>query len=457
MARAEHVIRGLRDRNGGTVGLVALCAVLALGLGLRLSYAWDGWSPVADAQAYAALAANLEQKGEYTQQSPEIPQNTQEATNYSPGLPLFIAGLYEVRGKPDERLARVVLALIASSSVLFTYLIGRRLAGPLASLLGAVAVAIYPAFLEYGGMLMTEPLAAALLSGSILAILWASDRESLAAWILPALALGATAMVRPEYLAVGFMLAVVVLALRVRAEPKAAYARAALLLAGMAVIVAPWTIRNYVVLDRFVPISTGGGQVLFAGTYLPSGGDPEKVGAEVLARHPGLIDEVKTTHGAAGQPPLESILAALAAREHPGVDSDIALAKMGRRQLLRDIRDDPVETAGFIATKVGRVWGMGPRTVMKQPVWRAFHFLILIPALAGLILLGMRRRREAAVIGIVVLTVTGISALTVASPRRVLVVMPLVAAVGGYGAVELARLAAGRAGPSAPDSEAPAS
>ena len=72
-------------------------------------------------------------------------------------------------------MARLVLALIGSLSILFAYLIGRRLSGPGAGLIGAGAVAIYPALLEYQGMLMWEPLAAALLSGSVLAMLWAAD------------------------------------------------------------------------------------------------------------------------------------------------------------------------------------------------------------------------------------------------------------------------------------------
>ena len=84
------------------------------------------------------------------------------------------AGLYELTGGVHERLARLVLALIGTLAVLFAYLIGRRLAGPLAGLIGAGAVAIYPALLEYQGMLMGEPLAATLLSGAVLAMLWAS-------------------------------------------------------------------------------------------------------------------------------------------------------------------------------------------------------------------------------------------------------------------------------------------
>ena len=160
----------LAARNGGRAGLAALIAILLLGLGLRVDYAWEGRAPVFDAVAYARIAANLDEGNGFTAGS----QATQPSSNYSPGLPLFAAGLYEVSGGVHERLARVVLALIGTLSVLFAYLIGRRLWGPAAGLIGARAVAIYPALLEYQGMLMTEPLAAALLSGAVLAMLWAS-------------------------------------------------------------------------------------------------------------------------------------------------------------------------------------------------------------------------------------------------------------------------------------------
>ena len=51
-------------RQGGP--LVALAAILLLGLGLRGAEAWDGRSPVYDAQGYAAIAANLERGEGFT-------------------------------------------------------------------------------------------------------------------------------------------------------------------------------------------------------------------------------------------------------------------------------------------------------------------------------------------------------------------------------------------------------
>jgi 4-amino-4-deoxy-L-arabinose transferase-like glycosyltransferase len=433
---------GLVARNGGRIGLAALVAILLLGLGLRVGEAWDGRAPVYDASAYAAIAANLERGDGFT----VGPSATQPSSNYSPGLPLLVAGVYEVTGGVHERLARVVLALLGTLSVLFAYLLGRRLgrlltltgycrtnsASVVAGLVAAAIVAIYPALLEYQGMLMSEPLAAALLSGSVLAMLWAADRDDWARWLLPGALLGATAMVRPEYLGVAFLLAIVLFARAARSDWRRSLAQAAILLAGAVLVAAPWTIRNAIALDRAVPISTGGGQVLFAGTYLPSDGDPEKVGAEVVARHPGLFDPADVQRLR-----LEQILARLAAQRYPDLETDKALSRMGREQLWDDISEQPLEYAGFLATKVGHIWSHGPRDVMREPGWEAFHWALVGFGLLGLCLLAWRRRWEALVLATIFLSITALSALLVASPRRVLVMLPLVAALAGVGATWL--------------------
>ena len=434
---------GLAGRNGGRLGLAALVAILLLGLGLRLGEAWDGRAPVYDAGAYAAIAANLDRGDGFT----VGPAATQPSSNYSPGLPLLLAGLYEVTGGVHERTARVLLALIGTLSVLFTYLIGRRLSrlvsyagysgvnSPtvvVAGLLGAAAVAIYPALLEYQGMTMGEPLAATLLAGAVLSMFWARDQGAPWRWLAPGALLGALTLVRPEYLAVSLLLAIVVFALAARANWPRSLAQAAILLAGLVIVLAPWAVRNAIALDRFVPVSTGGGQVLFAGTYLPSDGDPERVGEEVVAHHPELFGPHATERLR-----LEQILARLAAARYPDLETDQALSRMGREQLWDDISEEPLEYAGFVATKIGRIWSHGPRDVMREPVWEALHWALVAFGLVGLAILAWRRRWEALVLATVFLAITAISALLVASPRRVLVMIPLVAALAGCGATWL--------------------
>jgi hypothetical protein len=480
--------------NGGRLGIAALVAILLLGLGLRVGEAWDGRAPVFDAAAYAAIAKNLEEGNGFTVGA----KATQPSSDYSPGLPLFVAGIYKVTGGVHERLARLVLAVIGGLAPLFAYLLARRLASGLppsaepldvgspqgdqglrvpgravvAGLIAALAVAIYPATIEYTGMLMTEPLAATLLAGAMVGILWAGERPAPGAagepgaegpapraagetgaespapgaagapgkprsawrWLVPGLTLGALALVRPEYLAIGGLLAVLVfLRQRLHLPWRRALLAAAVVLLGIVVVVAPWTVRNAIALDRFVTVSTGGGQVLFAGTYLPSDGNPEQVGAAVGAEHPGLFGP-----HAVERLRLEQILARLAEHTYPDLAPDEALSKMGKEQLQDDIEHHTGEYVGFVATKIGRIWSHGPRAVMREPVWEALHWVLLGLGLLGLAVLAYRRRWEALLIGAVFLAITLISALLVASPRRVLVLIPLLAACAGFGAVWLA-------------------
>ncbi|MBW8059027.1 MAG: hypothetical protein FVQ78_01580 [Solirubrobacterales bacterium] len=469
---------GLAARNGGRAGLAALIAILLLGLGLRAAYAWEGRAPVYDAVAYGRIAENLDEGRGFRLGKAA----TQPAGNYSPGLPLLVAGMHKVSGG-GERFARLALALIGALSVLFAYLIGRRLSGPAAGLIGAGAVAIYPAFLEYQGMLMGEPLAAALLSGAVLAMLWAGGEEGgrespagrwvfrlggrrpseivgeaknrtprppgdphppFVGWLVPGLLLGGLALVRPEYLAISLPVAVVVFARGGRDEWRACLLQPVVMLVGLVLVVAPWTVRNAIALDRFVPISTGGGQVLFAGAYLPSGGDPQRVGEEVLERHPGLRRRLAAEYLPPGAAPtlaavlarvrLEQILAALAAQRYPSLSSDAALARLGRERLWDDVTGQPLDYAGFVAAKIGRIWAHGPRDVMREPLWAALHWALVAFGLLGLVVLARRRRWEALLLATILLSITALGGLLVASPRRVLVTMPLVAALAGVGA-----------------------
>jgi hypothetical protein len=107
---------------------------------------------------------------------------------------------------------------------------------------------------------------------------------------------------------------------------------------------------------------------------------------------------------------------------------------MGREQLWDDVSEEPLEFAGFLAAKVGRIWSHGPRDVMREPLWEALHWALVAFGLLGLALLARRRRWEALLLAAVLLSITALSAILVASPRRVLVMLPLVAALAGVGA-----------------------
>src|SRR3978361_101845 len=116
------------------------------------------------------------------------------------------------------------------------------------------------------------------------------------------------------------------------------------------------------------------------------------------------------------------------------MESDQALSKLGKEQLGNDITEHTSEYVSFLAAKIGRIWSHGPRRIMRTPVWEALHWLLLGFGLLGLGVLAWLRRWEALLIGVVFLAITAISALLVASPRRVLVLIPLLSARAGAGA-----------------------
>ena len=198
-------------------------------------------------------------------------------------------------------------------------------------------------------------------------------------------------------------------------------------------VLAPWAIHNAVALGRFVPISTGGGKALFIGTYLDAGGDSVKVREELLARRPALRARL-SAGGPIDDPSrfvLERVLGRVAAESYPGLETDAALARLGRKNLEHDVTEEPLRFAGMLATKSYEAWTDAARGVMLDQPWRALQLAVVLLSLAGVAILAWRRRFEALVAGLVLLYMTAIAALLIASPRRELVVLPLLCALAG--------------------------
>lgn len=453
--------------------LLAVFLIVLAGMALRLDAAWQG-APVnqPDSAAYERIARGLHEEGAFVQKGEGTPAHAQPATNYSPGLPLVVAGVFSLAGDDDTRLARVLLALAGTLAIVFAWLLARRLAPPedpgLAGLVGAAVVAFYPCLVADAGMLLTESLAGTLITGSLLAVLRARDRledpdraafRRVLDWSLPGLLFGLTAMVRPEYLLIGLLLVAVAAFSCRRKSPRGVDLRrtlapAALMGLAMLLVISPWALRNLDQSGRILPLSTGGGQTLFTGSYLASAGDPLEVMPLVLARNPGLKERLEIENRASGEGPEsitpERVLGLLAADRMPGVPTDIALARMGRENYLRELKSDPLRLTGYLAGKAARIWWRGRTDLTGSAAGKALHVTLVAGALIGLVLLGLRRRPEFWLVIALALGVTLIGALLVASPRRTLALWPVIASLCGVGFAFLQRVAleaaAGRSG-----------
>lgn len=414
--------------------LIVLMLIVIAGLGLRLEAAWHGAeSNLPDSAAYERIARGLEQRGEFRQVGPGVPEQPQAASNYSPGLPLLVGGVFSVVGD-DVRLARILLALIGAAAIPLTYLLGVRISGTGAGLAGAALLAFYPTLIADAGMLLTEPLAGTLIVGAVLLLLRARDSARLTDWVPPGLVLGLTALVRPEYLAITALLAVAVWLAPARRGGLRPLLPAMVLMLSALVVIAPWTARNYAEMGRIVPISTGGGQTVFAGSYLPSGGDPQKVTPGLLRSDPWLARQVRLRTGADPETaPPDFVFRLIAERDHPDVPTDEALAMMGRRQYVDALIRDPVGFAAFLAAKAHRIWWRGRSELTDRTPGKLLHWLIAALSLAGLAAIARSRPWEFRIIALLLVGATMVGVLFVASPRRALALWPVVSSLSGVG------------------------
>lgn len=431
--RAGERVRDTVRREGKWT-LVILAILVVVGFGFRLDRVVHPLgSPGDDALAYRELAATL-----YTDQSYGGPDFT-SASDWSPGAPLMYAAAYYATGGVRDGVGRGVEAILGTGAIIIAFLLTRRLATPAAGLVAAAGVTFYPSFIHTTGALLSEPPATFTLPAAVLAFLWADEQDSPVAWALPGLLFGLTALIRPEYLVVGVAFAIFALVRRLRASANVGW-RAPLAVTGIffAAFLAPlipWTIHNYVVLDRFVPLSTGGGKALYVGSNLPADGDYQRTKALLVKQYLGRDLEPNS-------PALDRInpvpLFNRVADRYSGLDRDAALGKIGKKQLRDDIEHHTFDYIGMTARKAGRLWSTGVGPVMATTAGRVLQYLLLALGIAGFAWLCMRRRWEAIAFAIPIVGITGIGALSLASNRRNEILMTLVIPLAAIAATRLA-------------------
>jgi hypothetical protein len=426
--------RTLPERYGKRA-LIALALIAALGLVVRAYVIVNPVeNPADDSHAYYALSKALYEEGSFG--GPEF----RDSSDWSPGAPFLYAAAYYATGGAREGTARIAEALLGVATILVVFALGWRLGGRYrrwVGLFAAFGIAVYPPFIHTTGELMSEPPAMLSLPAAILAFLWASDQERRWPWLVPGVLFGLTAMFRPEYLLVA--VAFVVLAFiragwgrggeRGTAGWRPGLAGAAVLLAAIVLPILPWTIRNIVVLDRAVPISTGGGKALYVGTYLPADGEYQRVKAILVQRYEGKDLQPNSAALEAISPtPLFDKVAA----RYPDLPRDSALGKIGKENLSDYLGEDPIGYLAMTARKVSRMWSSGVGEAMSATVGRVVQILLVLLGLAGFALLAARRRWwHLAVLATPIALVTLVGAVSLAAPRRNEVLMTLIFPLAG--------------------------
>lgn len=188
---------------------------------------------------------------------------------FPPGYPYLLGGLMWL-----SRLAGidgsfpivvgVVQSVVGAVGVILTGVLGRRTVGPAAGAVGAAIVAALPNLVIHASVVLGETVAVTVML-AFLVLAWPDDpaEMSRARAVGAGVALGALLLIRP--VTAGVLGAVAIGWLFARVPWRRVVVRTALVALIGLVCLAPWTIRNAVRMDAFVPLSTNTGDNLCMG------------------------------------------------------------------------------------------------------------------------------------------------------------------------------------------------
>jgi hypothetical protein len=291
---------------------IAALAILLLALGLRV---WEvertaPYRPINDGNSYIVLAAQVAHHGDYlTSNAPRSGAGGSigPTAYFPPGYPYFLAAVDLITGNTSGgsqavHAARLATAALGTVSVGVIGLLALEAFGAGVAFVAMLIAALYPPLIELAGTPYSENLLVPL----ELAAVWAGLRAQRAANPFALLALaGAFAGLATLTHQNGAVILLPLIAcavhgarrwasartrvggrsapppmggrgrarsgrsLVVRRPAAAVLAGPLVLLASAALTIAPWTIRNAIVLHRFIPVSDENG-ITLAGTYNPS-------------------------------------------------------------------------------------------------------------------------------------------------------------------------------------------
>ena len=338
--------------RAATLGVIA---GLALMLRLLLIFALPqlGDPNSMDTANYLHLTRSLLESGRYAMWA--------KPTAYvAPVYPFFLTGVFKLCGE-NLLAVKLIQAGLGAVSVVWVYFLAIRFVRPFLALLAALILALHPEVIGITGFIYTESLFIFLLLATLLLLVHALTTKKAWHFLCAGALLGLTTLCRGVTLQWPvFMLPVLMLS----SQRWAWLRRWAFVVTGMAVVMAPWTIRNYQRFLVFLPVATGSGDVLWTGNYLEFDGEYRYEQTQ------------KKLFEVAGDVDL--------------ITRDRKLTADAKRMIL----EDPVAHAWLIIRKIFRYWLRVyedvPDGAARQRNWLVFgvltftHYAILLFALIGL-------------------------------------------------------------------------
>jgi 4-amino-4-deoxy-L-arabinose transferase-like glycosyltransferase len=236
-----------------------LAAIAVAGVAIRAAQTLlvAPWPPgIFNDEAYYSTLARLVADGEGFVRPAEFYRDhvALPTAERAPLFTVLVAGLYKLGLSGGD--GRLVGLFTGGGTIAALGLLGRHVAGARAGLLAAGVAALYPILIAADGAMMTESTYGVFAAFSMLAAYRLLDAPSVGRALVLGVLLGIAAHARAEALLMLPLLLVPVLR-----RPGGLRAATAVC-AAFAIVLVPWTVRNWSAFDRPVLIATEGGETL---------------------------------------------------------------------------------------------------------------------------------------------------------------------------------------------------
>ena len=232
---------------GGAWRVPAPAVIVAIALSLRIAaLVIVPVEPTGDPANHELAAWNVAQGLGY------VRANGPDA-HWPPGYVLFASVFYLLLGR-DWHILAVVNCLLDACTVLLVYRIAQSIMRPAEARVAALLYALNPTMIIVSQTIIYAPL----LSFTLCLLVSLKKHPAVTGFLI-----GLTSLIKPVAVPLLVILAVDRIFTKARWKVIASACGIAFLLASATI--APWTVRNYLTFDRFVPVSANAGWVLWWG------------------------------------------------------------------------------------------------------------------------------------------------------------------------------------------------
>jgi hypothetical protein len=259
-----------RERFNSLLGnrriLISCVAIFLVATGCRLLSWQDNRFEARKVQTavtegYKHTGRLLQQGGVSSFFSRNSPLSDPNHLGHPPGYSILIAWVFGAFGESDAAL-QLTQILADSAAAVVIFLITLALLNSTTAIIAGLLVALAPQFTYNSVMLLPDSLSVLPLLLAVYCLTKASKRPRLLTLVTAGVLVGLSCWIRANALLLAPFMAATIPLLFGRGR-RLRYALA--LFGGAVVVIAPLTIRNFIVYDHFIPVSLGAGQTLLEG------------------------------------------------------------------------------------------------------------------------------------------------------------------------------------------------